>query len=84
MKCDFNVFERAAKQLAIDKDYHSALRIYFYMADGDKSLDGGYLGVRIGELYEALSQFYAASYWYNRAIEENPEVNKSCNQKSLT
>ena len=44
------------------------------MADGDPSLDGGYLGERIAECYEALQDPYSARYWYGRAVEENPEV----------
>jgi len=44
------------------------------MADGDQSLDGGYLGERIGECYEHLGELDAARYWYARAVEENPEV----------
>ena len=51
-----------------------ALRIYLWMADGDPSLDGGYLGGRIGESYERLGELDAARYWYARAVEENPEV----------
>jgi hypothetical protein len=42
------------------------------MADGDPSLDGGYLGMKIAECYEALGDLYAAKYWYHRAVEENP------------
>ena len=50
-------------------DIESALRIFFYMADG--GLDGGYLGERIGECYEELGIIYAAIYWYGRALEES-------------
>jgi hypothetical protein len=45
------------------------------MADGDQSLDGGYLGERIAECYERLGEPDAARYWYGRAVEENPEAN---------
>ena len=44
------------------------------MADGDPSLDAGYLGEKIAECYEALGDPYSARYWYGRAVEENPEV----------
>jgi hypothetical protein len=48
------------------------------MADGDPSLDGGYLGKRIAECHEALGDLHAAKYWYGRAIEENPIVRADC------
>jgi len=41
------------------------------MADGDPSLDGGYLGMKIAQCYERLEKFGAAKYWYGRAVEEN-------------
>jgi hypothetical protein len=44
------------------------------MADGDPSLDGGYLAEKIAECYESMGYLYAAKYWYGRAVEENPEV----------
>ena len=44
------------------------------MADGDPSLDGGYLGGRIAECYERLGERDAARYWYGRAVEENPAI----------
>jgi tetratricopeptide (TPR) repeat protein len=54
--------------------HREALNIYLFLADGDQSLDGGFLGERIGECYEALGDLYSAKYWYGRAVEENPEV----------
>jgi hypothetical protein len=48
------------------------------MSDGDPSLDGGYLGKRIAQCYEALRDLPAAKYWYGRAIEENPVVRADC------
>jgi tetratricopeptide (TPR) repeat protein len=78
MRYDFNVFERAAIELKQKNRYEDALRIYYFMSDGDPSLDGGYLGERIAECYEALGKPYAAKYWYGRAIEENPVVNAKC------
>ena len=74
MKIDFNVLEHRARELKESSRWKEALRIYLFMADGDSSLDGGYLGERIGECYEALQDPYSAHYWYGRAVEENPEV----------
>jgi tetratricopeptide (TPR) repeat protein len=74
MKYDFNVLERAARELIMRSQYRDALRIYYFMSDGDPSLDAGYLGERIGECYEALGELQAAKYWYGRAVEENPEA----------
>jgi hypothetical protein len=54
--------------------FRDALNIYLHMADGDSSLDAGYLGERIAECYEALGDLHSAKYWYGRAVEENPEV----------
>jgi len=78
MRYDFNVFERTAAELKQENRYEDALRIYYFMSDGDPSLDGGYLGERIAECYEALGKLYAAKYWYGRAIEENPILNAKC------
>lgn len=71
---DFNDLEESAGRHIEEGRYHDALKIYFYMADGDPSLDGGYLGGRIGVCYELLNDPHAAKYWHGRAIEENPEV----------
>ena len=74
MQYDFNMLERRAKEL-IDADRaREAIRIYLFMADGDPSLDGGYLGERLGECYERVGDLHAAKYWYSRAIGENPTV----------
>ncbi len=75
MRYDFNLLERAAQTFIDAGEYPKAIRIYFLMADGDPSLDGGYLGDRLGECYEALGELAAAKYWFGRAVEENPEVN---------
>jgi tetratricopeptide (TPR) repeat protein len=80
MKHDFNKFELSAQRHIESGNYQNALRIYLFMADGDQSLDGGYLGKRIAQCYEALSELHAAKYWYGRAIEENPVVNADCVQ----
>ena len=74
MTYDFNRLERAASTLIQEDRHQDALRIYFYMADGDGSLDGGYLGYRIAQCYEQLGQLDAARYWYRRAVEENPDA----------
>jgi hypothetical protein len=74
MRWDFNVLEKRAKELFDAGRPQDAIRIYFMMADGDPSLDGGDLGRQIGECYEAMGQLYAAKYWHGRAVEENPEV----------
>ena len=71
MKYDFNVLEKRATDLVESGRVNDALKIYFFMADGDPSLDGGYLGMKIAECYEALGDLHAAKYWYGRAVEEN-------------
>jgi tetratricopeptide (TPR) repeat protein len=75
MAYDFNKLERKAIELVQSGSIRDALRIYLWMADGDPSVDGGYLGGRIGQCYELLGELDAARYWYARAVEENPEVN---------
>lgn len=77
-KWDFNVLEKCAHDLISAGRPQDAIRVYFQMADGDPSLDGGYLGEKIGQCYESMGQLYAAKYWYGRAVEENPEVRKDC------
>ena len=74
MKYDFNVLERTAMNLIASGRHRDAMKIYLFMADGDSSLDGGYLGERLGECYEALGDIHAARYWYGRAVEENPDL----------
>jgi tetratricopeptide (TPR) repeat protein len=71
---DFNVLEERAKQLIDPGRHKDAIRIYLFMADGDPSLDGGYLGEVIAQCYEALGDLSAAKYWYGRAVEENPQL----------
>lgn len=71
---DFNKLETVARKLVEEGRVRDALRIYLYMADGDPSLDGGYLGGRIGDCYERLGELDAARYWYGRSVEENPVV----------
>jgi hypothetical protein len=78
MKYDFNSLEEKAKNFLDSGRPHEAVKIYLYMADGDQSLDGGYLGKRIAQCYEEMKDLHAAKYWYGRAIEENPEVRVDC------
>jgi hypothetical protein len=74
MPFDFNVLEQRAQELIDTGRARDAIRIYLFMADGDASLDGGYLGERLGECYERIGDLHAAKYWYGRAVEENPTV----------
>lgn len=74
MQYDFNRFERSASRLKELGRWQDALEVYLFMADGDPSLDAGYLGGRIAECYEALGRPREAKYWYGRAVEENPGV----------
>ena len=78
MRYDFNVLERRAEELLAAGRARDAIRIYMFMADGDPSLDGGYLGKRLGEAYELTGDLDAAKYWYGRAVEENPQVRLDC------
>lgn len=74
MKYDFNILERSAAALISAGRPQDAIKIYLFMADGDPSLDAGYLGEKLGQCYEMLGDPHAARYWYGRAIEENPGV----------
>ena len=70
MRYDFNILERRAEELIRSHRDKDAIRIYLFMADGDPSLDAGYLGKRLGECYERIGELQAAKYWYGRAAEE--------------
>jgi tetratricopeptide (TPR) repeat protein len=74
MTTDFNLLEQRASMFMEQGAYSQALKIYLHMADGDPSLDAGYLGFKIGECYEHLGDQHAAKYWYGRAVEENPAI----------
>ena len=78
MRYDFNVLEKRAQELIDAGRSKDAIRIYLFMADGDPSLDGGYLGKKLGECYERIGDPHAAKYWYGRAVEENPSVRLDC------
>lgn len=71
---DFNHLDRISKDLIATGKAADAIKIYLFMADGDQSLDAGYLGERLGECYEKIGDLHAAKYWYGRAVEENPDV----------
>jgi hypothetical protein len=74
MRYDFNVLEDAATRLAVAGHPHEAIKIYLFMADGDPSLDSGYLAERLGVCYEQAGEPHAAKYWYGRALEESAGV----------
>ena len=74
MKYDFNVLEKRARELINANRPSDAIKIYLFMADGDRSLDAGYLAMRLAECYEQVGDLHAAKYWYGRAIEENPTL----------
>lgn len=74
MRYDFNVLEPRAREFIDASRTRDAIRIYLFMADGDPSLDAGYLGNKLAECYERIGEWQAAKYWYRRAIEENPAV----------
>jgi tetratricopeptide (TPR) repeat protein len=78
MRYDFNILEKRARELVDTGRPRDAIRIYLFMADGDPSLDGGYLAKRLGECYEHIGDLHAAKYWYGRAVEENPDVRLDC------
>ena len=60
MRYDFNVLERRAKECLADDRPADAVKIYLFMADGDPSLDAGYLGERIAQCYERMGDLHAA------------------------
>ena len=69
-----NQLEKEAKALFESSLYEDAAEVYYLMADGDPSLDAGYLGHKIGLCYERLGRKCAAAYWFGRAVDENPTV----------
>lgn len=77
---DFNQLERVATELINSGRVADALKIYLFMADGDQSLDAGYLGEKLGHCYEQLGDLHAAKFWYGRAVEENPKVRQTAAQ----
>ena len=78
MRYDFNVLEKRAHELVEAGRPGDAIKIYLFMADGDPSLDAGYLGQKLGECYERIGDPHAAKYWYGRAVDENPTVRLDC------
>lgn len=77
MAYDFNALEMSAKALREAGRHADALKIYYYMAEGDSALDGGWYGAQMAACYEALGDLHAARYWHSRAVEENPEIWRS-------
>jgi tetratricopeptide (TPR) repeat protein len=75
---DFNILEKRAAEFVHAGRPQDAIKIYLSMSDGDPSLDGGYLGKKLGECYELAGDPHAAKYWYGRAVEENPDVRVDC------
>jgi tetratricopeptide (TPR) repeat protein len=76
MPLDFNELERRALALRKAGRFRDAMAIYFFMGDGDPSLDAGYLAYQIAMCHEALGDLHAAKWWYGRALEENPRIPK--------
>jgi tetratricopeptide (TPR) repeat protein len=74
VRYDFNVLEKRAKELLDENRPADAIKIYLFMADGDQSLDAGYLGLKIGQCYERMNDLHAAKYWYGRALEEDSPI----------
>jgi hypothetical protein len=66
MKYDLNKLEQRAAELLSAGLQHDAIKIYLFMADGDQSLDGGYLAKMIAQCYEQMKDLHAAKYWYGR------------------
>ncbi len=77
MSFDFNTLERRAAELLQAGRPDDAIKIYLFMAEGDPSLDGGYLAERLGQCYEELGDLHSAKYWYGRAVDENPQVRRA-------
>ena len=73
---DLNKLETMSSRLMRDGQFRDALKILFCMAERDNSLDGGSFGHAIGECYEALGDLHAARYWYARAYQENPAIER--------
>jgi len=79
---DMNVLEHCAQRLLDEGRHQDALTVYYAMADGDPSIEAGYLGLRIAECYLSLDQPFAAKYWLGRAYEENPRIYPDCRERS--
>jgi len=73
---DFDRLQAFADRCVREGRYKTALAIYLHMAEGDPSLDGGSLAHAIGECYRNLGELHAARYWYGRAAQENPGIDR--------
>lgn len=71
---DVNVLHAVASTHHIGGEYKEALRVFFFIVDGDATLEADYYAERIGRCYEMLGDLAAAKYWYGRAVEENPAI----------
>ncbi|EIM29103.1 hypothetical protein [Microvirga lotononidis] len=71
---NYNALNTVARKLVDERNFRDALKIYFFMIDGDSTLEAGFYGERIGYCYEKLGDLHAAKYWYGRASEENPVI----------
>ena len=74
MQYDPNHLEACAAKLKAGGRDRDAMAIYLHIADGDASLDAGYLAMQIGGCCERLSDLHLARWWYGRAVEENPSI----------
>lgn len=74
MLYDPNYLEACAAKLKANGRDRDAMAIYLHMADGDPSLDAGYLAMQIGACCERFGDLHLAQWWYGRAVEENPGI----------
>jgi tetratricopeptide (TPR) repeat protein len=74
MPTDLNVLQKYASKYLEVGEFDEAIALFLEIAHSDKTLDAGYLAERIGFCYEQKRQFHVAKYWYDRAVEENPEI----------
>jgi tetratricopeptide (TPR) repeat protein len=73
-RIDVNAAMAAASSLRETERNQEAIELYLFLADGDASLDAGWLAVQLAECYESLGRLSEARYWAGRAEEENPTL----------
>ncbi len=71
---DVNAIMRRAEELLAAGRPRQALKLFLFLADGDPSLNGGWLAERIGHCCEMQGDLHMARWWYGRAVEENPRI----------